>query len=190
MVALWKCLIQPKLDYCSQLWTPDDQESINSIEKVQKHFLSNVAGTENLDHWQRLELLHLYSQERNRERYVVIFLWKISEGLVKGYQVNFTDNDNGRRGRMAVPLPYARTAPAAVKRARESSLGVKGCQLFNLLPPNIRNMTGVTTDVFKKALDNFLSTVPDQPTVSGLTRAAATNSLIDQLAMQVNTFSY
>ena len=31
MMTLWKCLIQPKLDYCSQLWTPDDQESINLI---------------------------------------------------------------------------------------------------------------------------------------------------------------
>jgi hypothetical protein len=120
--------------------------------KVQKHFLSNVAGTESLDHWQRLELLHHYSQERRRERYVVGFLWKISEGLVKGYQVSFTDNDNGRRGRMAVPLTYARTSPAAVKKARERSLGAKGCQLFNLLPPTIRNMTGVTTDVSRKLL--------------------------------------
>ena len=30
----------------------------------------------------------------------------------------------------------------------------------------------------------------DQPTVSGLRKAAATNRLIDQLAMQAGTFSY
>ena len=189
MVTLWKCLIQPKLDYCSQLWTPDDQESINSIEKVQKHFLSKVSGTENLNHWERLKLLHLYSQERRRERYVMIFLWKISEGLVKGFDVKFSDNDTGR-GRMAQPHAYVRTAPAAVRRARESSLGVKGCRLFNLLPANIRSMTGCPVDTFKKSLDDFLALVPDQPTVSGMTRAAVTNSLIDQLAMQVGTNSY
>jgi hypothetical protein len=45
-------------------------------------------------------------------------------------------------------------------------------------------------DNFKKAVDEFLANVPDQPTVSGLTKAAATNSLIDQLAMQAGTFSY
>ena len=190
MVTLWKCLIQPKLDYCSQLWTPDDQESINSIDKVQQHFLSNVAGTEHLDHWQRLNLLHLYSKERRRERYVMIFLWKIAEGLVSGYHIQFSDTDNGRRGRVAVPLPHARTAPTAVKKAREVSLGVKGCRLFNLLPPDIRSMTGCSTDMFKKSVDDFLASVPDQPTVPGLNRAAATNSLIDQLAMQVGTFSY
>ena len=51
-------------------------------------------------------------------------------------------------------------------------------------------MTGCTVDNFRKAVDEFLGNVPDQPTVSGLTKAAATNSLIDQLAMQSGTFSY
>ena len=92
--------------------------------------------------------------------------------------------------RKAVHLPHASTTPASVKRDRESSLSVKGCILFNLLPPGIRNMTGCTVDNFKKAVDEFLANVPDQPTVSGLTKAAATNSLIDQLAMQAGTFSY
>ena len=66
MVTLWKSIIQPRLDYCSQLWTPDDQESINTIESVQEHFLSKVAGTENLNYWERLKFLHLYSREAQR----------------------------------------------------------------------------------------------------------------------------
>ena len=127
--------------------------------------MSKVAGTDRLNHWERLKLLHLYSQERHRERYMIIFLWKIAEGRVEGYNLEFTDCDNGRRGRMVVPKPYAKTAPAAVRRARESSLGIKGSRLFNL----------------------FLCEVPDQPTQSGMTRAAETNSLIDQYAMQVGT---
>ena len=28
MLTIWKCLIQPKMDYCSQLWSPNDQTSI------------------------------------------------------------------------------------------------------------------------------------------------------------------
>ena len=38
--TIWKTLVQPKLDYCSQFWSPADQESINRIESVQKHFFS------------------------------------------------------------------------------------------------------------------------------------------------------
>jgi hypothetical protein len=141
--------------------------------------MSKVAGLEVLDHWDRLKKLHLYSQERRRERYMILFLWKISEGLVKGYDISFTESD--RRGKMAVPKPYVRTAPASVRRAREASLGVKGCRLFNILPESLRSIHGTTLDIFKRELDNFLSTIPDQPTVPGLQRAAETNSLIHQI---------
>ena len=112
MSTLWKCIIQPRLDYCSQLWTPNDQESINSIEAVQQHFLDKVAGATHMNHWERLKFLNLYSQERRRERYVVIFLWKIVEGLVKGFEITFKDDECGRRGRLAVTKPYVRSAPA------------------------------------------------------------------------------
>ena len=183
MKTLWKCMIQPKLDYCSQLWSPHDQQSINSIEAVQRHFLSRVTGMEKTHHWDRLRLLNLYSQERRRERYMVIFLWKISEGLVKGYDITF--EHSGRRGRMAIPHPIVSSAPAVIKRAREASLGVKGCRLFNLLPDSVRNVKGTSVDQFKAALDNFLATVPDQPTIDGSSRAAETNSLIHQLTMKV-----
>ena len=71
--------------------------------------------------------------------------------------------------------------PAAVRRAKENSLQVKGARLFNLVPKDIRDMTGVPVDTFKAALDRWLSSVPDQPTVSGRQRAALSNSLIDQV---------
>ena len=183
MKTLWKCMIQPKLDYCSQLWSPDDQISINTIEAVQRHFLSRIAGMENLHHWDRLKQLSLYSQERRRERYMVIFLWKISQGLVHGYNVTFADS--GRRGIMAIPNAII-ASPSAIRRAREASLGVKGSRLFNLIPDPIRNMKGCTVDQFKASLDTFLATVPDQPTMEGTSRAAETNSLIHQLAMRVD----
>ena len=148
------------------------------IETVQRNFLSKVAGLEGMDHWARLNSLHLYSQERRRERYMILFIWKISQGLVKGYDVSFAESD--RRGRMAIPREYVPSAPAHVRNARQASLGVKGCRLFNLLPQSLRDMQGTTMDNYKKELDSYLSTIPDQPTLAGTQRAAETNSLIDQ----------
>ena len=147
MKTIWKSIIQPRLDYCSQLWSPDDQYSINSIESVQRHFLSKVSGLASLNHWERLKRMGFYSQERRRERYMIIFVWKISQGLVQGYTIDF--NDSERRGMLAVTKPYISSAPAAVKRAREASLGVKGCRLFNLLAMSIRSMKSTTVDQFK-----------------------------------------
>ena len=112
---------------------------------------------------------------------MILFLWKIGEGLVRGYDVSFTEND--RRGRMAVVKPYVRTAAAYIRRAREASLGVKGCKLFNMLPVSLRNMRGTTLDSFKWELDKFLSSVPDQPTLACRQRSAETNSLLHQISL-------
>ena len=42
MRTIWRSIIQPRFDYCSQLWSPNDQSSINLIESVQKSFLSRI----------------------------------------------------------------------------------------------------------------------------------------------------
>ena len=87
---------------------------------------------------------------------------------------------------MAVSKPYISTAPASIKRAREASLGVKGCKLFNLLPDAVRNMKGSSVDSFKRELDSFLSTLPDQPTTAGLQRAAESNRLLHKIYMKTD----
>ena len=102
--------------------------------------------------------------------------------MVSGYDVNFTSS-MGRRGREIIPNTVVRTAPAVVRHARERSLGVKGAKIFNLLPASLRNTNTDHVDLFKNHLDVFLSSVPDQPTVAGLGRAAVSNSLLDQLAI-------
>jgi hypothetical protein len=59
MMTIWKSLIQSKLDYCSQLWSPVDQLSISKLESVQRHFTSQVSGLDGQDYWERLESLRL-----------------------------------------------------------------------------------------------------------------------------------
>ena len=184
MKQIWKTLVQPKLDYCSQFWSPGDQGSINKIEAVQRHFLSRVTGEQvsQLNYWEKLKLFKLSSQERRRERYIVIFLWKISQGLVNGYSIEFS-SVYGRRGRTVVPRQIIPSSSSLVKKAREASIGVKGAKIFNLLPAYIRNINSTDVNVFKTNLDSFLSDVADQPTIAGQGRAAETNSLIHQIPL-------
>ena len=70
------------------------------------------------------------------------------------------------------------SSSALFRHARESSHGVKGARLFNLLPADNRNFDSDSVDAFKSALDKFLSDIPDQPTVPGLGRPAETDSLL------------
>ena len=179
MLTIWKSIIQSKLDYCSQLWSPSDQTNINKLESVARHFTAKVHGLGDLDYWERLQALHLYSQERRRERYMIIFIWKVAQGLVQGYPASFTSSP--RRGRVMVVSPLNKNGPASLRNARESSLQVRGAQLFNVIPRALRDMMTGTPDQFKQMLDTWLSTIPDQPTIQGRQRAAASNCLLDQV---------
>ena len=184
MLQLLKSLVQPHLDYCSQLWSPSAQQLINKIEGVQKSLINRIQDRElvHCDYWQKLKNLRLYSQERRRERYQIIFIWKISQGMISGYNIPFTRNS--RTGRWAVPACLSgRGVSSNVRHAKESSLRVKGCQLFNILPAVLRNADHGDLPMFKNNLDHYLSNIPDQPTIPGLQRAAETNSLIHQAAL-------
>ena len=132
-----------------------------------------------MTYWERLSELRVYSQERRRERYQICFLWKLSQGLIQGFEIKWQWSD--RRGRLTVTASIPNNAPSNVKRARERFLNVHGARLFNLLPKSLRNENSADFPLFKNHLDIFLARIPDQPTMSGLTRAAVTNSLLDQV---------
>ena len=182
MLILWKSLVQPTLDYCSQLWSPTTPGQIQQLELVQRNFLRHIHGMRKLSYWQQLRQLKMYSQQRRRERYMVIYMWKVLEGLVPNFG-NIAHHNHQRHGRLC-DLPRVKpSAPARIKTIRYSSLAVKGTHLFNRMPTHIRNMRSCTTPDFKKALDTFLQTIPDEPRIPGYTKfcRAASNSLVDML---------
>ena len=146
------------------------------IEDVQIH------GMEELSYRERLKKLRMYSQERRRDRYMVIFIWKIAMGLVDGYKLDFT-NEGTRRGRECVVADIIRSSPVVVRRARENSLSVKGARMFNLLPAHLRNITSDKVHHFKSKLDVFLKEIADEPTSPQEGRAAETNCLLHQIPL-------
>ena len=89
----------------------------------------------------------------------------------------------GHRGKTALPRDVVQSSSSLVRKAREASIGVRGAEIFNLLPASVRNMDVENVDLFKKELDSFLYQVPDQPTLAGYGRSAETNSLLHQLPL-------
>lgn len=192
MLSLWKSLVLSKLDYCSQLWCPVKSADIKALEQVQKSFIRKIAGSHGLNYWEQLGKLHLYSLERRRERYIIIYAWRILEQLVP----NVCDPADGglqavyhiRRGRLCVVPKVARNAPSSIQGKRYASLAIRGPRLYNLLPLRIRNTSKCSTEVFKRRLDKFLATVPDEPLIPGYTamRRADSNSLLDMAQFSDN----
>ena len=82
MMTLFKSMVIPRLEYCCQLWSPHLLKDIQRLEAVQRSFTARIAGLQHLNYWQRLDHLKLYSLERRRERYLVLYIYKIINKLV------------------------------------------------------------------------------------------------------------
>ena len=53
-----------------------------NLREYNDHLQSDISGMQNLSYHQRLNALRLYSLQRRRDRYIVIYMWKILENLV------------------------------------------------------------------------------------------------------------
>ena len=187
MLTLWKSLVIPHFDYCSPLWSPDKKCLIQAIEKVQRSFMRHVNGIRDLDYWEQLKTLKLYSLERRRERFQIIYTWSILENLVPncGTMNNRGEMERGikwynhiRQGRKCeIPL----ISRGKYQNMISSTFHCRGPKLFNCLPKYLRNLTGCSKDHFKLKLDGYLSSVPDEPQLPNYTiyRRADSNSIAD-----------
>ena len=182
MITLWKSLVLSRLEYCSQLWCPLKKGEIQALEMVQRSFLRKISGMNNLSYWEQLKRLRMYSLERRRERYRIIYVWKVIEKLVPNVgndRIIFKKHE--RRGRECIPPRVSRTCDTKVQNLIYASLPVHGQQLFNCLPKELRNLTKCKVDVFKSHLDRYLMQVPDEPLIRGYEkyRRAESNSLLN-----------
>ena len=90
----------------------------------------------------------MYSHKNRREWFMIIFIWKISHGFIRGYVVTFTSSEP--RGITIVPNKIVRSAPVPVRKARECFLGVKGAYLFNILPVTLKNFNSDSVESLNK----------------------------------------
>ena len=163
---LWKTLIQCHIDYCSQLYMPGHAQSLQSIENLFYNFSSKIPSIKDMNYWSRLQTLKMYSQERRMERYRIIFVWKILQGIVPNCGVNLSE-ENERLGRKVSIPNLKRNGRKAIQTLREQSFQINGARLFNCLPKQLGNIKTCQDD-FKAALDKHLSSVPDQPRIGSL----------------------
>ncbi|XP_066930501.1 uncharacterized protein [Clytia hemisphaerica] len=185
MITLWKSLVLPHLDYCSQLWSPNSIHQIEQIESVQKNFFNKIKGLSAFNHWEQLKM---YSLQRRRERYRFIYIWSILEGIVPNF--SHTEGDGTVKGGVSSSTTSRHGRKCQLRTIERSSfrkficesLAVQGPKLFNSIPSDIRNITGCSKDSFKKQLNKYLCSIPDEPhTTSRQTRLAESHALFDQI---------
>ena len=147
------------------------------IENVQRNFTRKIDLCSGLDYWDRLKLLKLYSLERRRDRYTIIYVWKMIEGMVP--DIGITHYESGRRGRLSTIPSLRRKASKRTQNLLETSFKVRGPRLFNSLLAHLRSITQCDVSRFKRMLDDWLMDIPDEPLVPGYTarRRSTSNSI-------------
>ena len=78
MLTLWKQLALCEHDYCCQIWSPSRAAEVQALEAVQRAFVKNIRGIQDLSYWQQLKELKLNSLERRRKHYIIIYTWRES----------------------------------------------------------------------------------------------------------------
>ena len=187
MLLLLKSLVIPSVEYCCPVWSPSHQKNIIKIEKVQSQFTKRIRGLFDLHYWDRLSSLNLFSLQRRRERYVILYIWKIIQGLVPNPGINYAPTNTGIGFTLVLPRLKG---SGHVKRLREQSLTYHGVRLYKSLPIHLqhclRDSTNkpITVATFKHHLDSYLHTLPDEPYSPCRIRRAPTNSILHQKQYQ------
>ena len=98
MKTLYKSLVVPHVNYCSQLWMPTKATSIQAIEKLQRDYFNIIPAIRELNYWDQLKTMKMLSLQRRLERYRILYTWKILEGISPncGIEVKL---EGGRVGR-------------------------------------------------------------------------------------------
>ncbi len=125
LLLLYKSLVLPHLEYCSILTSPYKVKDISLLEGVQRSLTSKISELAGLDYWERLKKLGLFSLERRRERYLIIYTWKIMERIVPNLPVNpISTYTHKRKGRMCLIPPIVRGSSARMKTLKDNFLTV------------------------------------------------------------------
>ena len=132
MMLLYKSYVQSHLEYCCPLWSPHMQCEIIKREAIQRSFTAKIQGLGNLNYWERLRQLSMYSLQRRRERYTIIL------------------------------GPLGSSKYTSVNNLRINSFASRASALYNVVPPAIKSLLTLTTfkpalDAF---LNEFRDTSP------------------------------
>jgi hypothetical protein len=153
ILKMYKSLVRPHLDYCSQVWRPYHQRDIDLIENVQKRTLKLIHGYKELNYEEQLRRARLTTLECRRLRGDLLETFKILRGFENVDKDDFfTCADNTRRGHN-----FKLYKERSRLDCRKYFFSQRIVNTWNRLPETAVNAQSV--NVFKSQVDKFLRNV-------------------------------
>ena len=173
LLTLYKTIVRSRLEYSCPVCNPSSMQDIKKLESTQRAFTRYISGCQGLSYWDRLKKLGMMSLQRRRERYVILYLWKIWQGAVPN-DLDIQFYDHTRLGTRSKIPDIKRNSTTLSRSIYHHSFTVCGPKLWNAIPKNIK--CAPFFEVFKSKLTSHLmSIIPDLPPVPGYN----SNSILD-----------
>ena len=102
---------------------------LTRLKKIQRAFTKHITGMYDLPYTKRLKMLNLNSLHRRRERYCIIYLWKILEGLVLNFSDPIVCSFFDRRGRSCI---ISHANPGRQSTLAFNSFRWRSIRIFNI----------------------------------------------------------
>ena len=135
-------------------------QHIYLIEKVQRDFTKHITGIRDVSYSIPLETLNFYSFQRRRERYSIIYVWQIVEGLVPNLSDPITCSLSDRRGRTCIVY---HAGVGRLGTLKYNSFRWRSIRMLNRLPKGIRMLSSCYVIRFKSELYFYLRNIVDLP---------------------------
>lgn len=154
MLAIYKALIRPHLEYCVQLWNPvathGSWGTILELEGVQRRFTRLISGVGTLPYSRRLEILNLTTLAERRIRGDLIETYKAASGNSDYSSKMFCF---GRSGLNLISNSRCYSGSTKVKNLHKSFLPERIIPYWNRLPVEVKTADSVLN--FKVKLEEF-----------------------------------
>ena len=154
MLAIYKALIRPHLEYCVQLWNPVAAHGswaiVLELEGVQRRFTRLISEIGTLPYSRRLEILNLTTLAERRIRGDLVETFKAASGLTQYGEDIFCF---GRSGMNLVSNSRCTNGNTKVKNLQRSFLPERVIPYWNKLPSEVKNSESVLS--FKVRLEEF-----------------------------------
>ena len=130
---------------------------------------------QSFEYSERLVSLKLYSVQRTRERYCIIYVGKIIEGLVLNFSKPIVCSYSERRGRSCIisHVNLGRFGSLAYNSFRWRAI-----RLFNAMPKYIRCISSRSVVSFKNKLDCYLKNIVDLPSRPGFSNSLDSGDIL------------
>ena len=182
MLILFKSLVLPIIEYSCIVWNPHTQYEISQLESVQRNFTCRLDGMQDLNYYQRLKALNIYSAERRRDRYLLNYIFKVIHGRVPNPGLSY--KWSLRRGKVLTTPSVQSSKPSRAATLLHHSFTRRAPRLFNALPKSLRSIPDDTpVDTIKRGIDKLLKEIPDEPRIPGYysSNSSASNRVEDQI---------